>query len=74
MAKSCFDININYKEFTPLISFTADVNSSLNDLNESIENELVLYDIENWTCGAQEMFIRLENEFGEEKALFRKTN
>lgn len=42
--------------------------------SDSIENELVLYDIENWTCGAQEMFIRLENEFGEEKACFRKTN
>ena len=39
-----------------------------------IENELILYDIENWTCGFQEMFIRLENEFGEEKACFRKTN
>jgi hypothetical protein len=42
--------------------------------NDNIENELILYDIENWTCGSQEMFIRLENEFGEEKACFRKTN
>jgi hypothetical protein len=41
---------------------------------ENIENELILYDIENWTCGSQEIFIRLENEFGEEKASFRKTN
>lgn len=41
---------------------------------EHIENELILYDIENWTCGSQEMFIRIENEFGEEKACFRKTN
>ena len=42
--------------------------------SDNIENELILYDIENWTCGSQEMFIRLENEFGEEKCLFRKTN
>ena len=41
---------------------------------DSIENELIIYDIENWICGAQEIFIRLENEFGEEKASFRKTN
>ena len=41
---------------------------------DHIENELILYDIENWTCGSQEMFIRIENEFGEEKACFRKTN
>lgn len=41
---------------------------------DSIENELIIYDIENWTCGSQEMFIRLENEFGEEKAYFRKTS
>jgi hypothetical protein len=65
----------NTKEtLSPLISFSTDINTSLNDINECIENELILYDIENWTCGAQEMFIRLENEFGEEKALFRKTN
>jgi len=42
--------------------------------SDNIENELILYDIENWTCGSQEMFIRLENEFGKEKSLFRKTN
>ena len=50
--------------------------SSTNDLNytDSIENELIIYDVENWICGAQEIFIRLENEFGEEKASFRKTN
>jgi hypothetical protein len=41
---------------------------------DHIENELVLYDIENWTCGSQEMFVRIENEYGEEKACFRKTN
>jgi hypothetical protein len=68
--------NSSNKDFfiSPLLSFSAEISSSLTDLNESVENELVLYDIENWTCGAQEMFIRLENEFGEEKALFRKTN
>lgn len=50
--------------------------SSTNDLNytDSIENELIIYDVENWICGAQEIFIRLENEFGEEKASFRKTS
>jgi hypothetical protein len=48
--------------------------SSTNDMNEHIENELIIYDIENWTCGSQEIFIRLENEFGEEKASFKKTN
>jgi hypothetical protein len=65
----------NIKEtLSPLLSFSTDMNTSLSDINECIENELILYDIENWTCGAQEMFIRLENEFGEEKALFRKTN
>jgi hypothetical protein len=48
--------------------------SSTNDMNDTIENELIIYDIENWTCGAQEIFIRLENEFGEEKASFKKTN
>lgn len=65
----------NTKEsLSPLLSFSTDINTSLSDINECIENELILYDIENWTCGAQEMFIRLENEFGEEKALFRKTN
>lgn len=49
---------------------------STSDMNytDSIENELIIYDIENWICGAQEIFIRLENEFGEEKASFRKTN
>lgn len=51
-------------------------NSPVNNLAsiEHIENELILYDIENWTCGSQEMFIRIENEFGEEKACYRKTN
>ena len=48
--------------------------SSTNDMNDTIENELIIYDIENWTCGSQEIFIRLENEFGEEKASFKKTN
>ena len=59
-------------------STSATFNSpSLSEMNaciESIENELVIYDIENWTCGSQEMFVRLENEFGEEKALYKKTN
>jgi hypothetical protein len=45
----------------------------LNDV-ESIDNELIVFDIENWTYGSQEIFIRLENEFGEEKASFKKTN
>lgn len=63
---------------------TTSANSTLSSTNgstnnemistDSIENELVIYDIENWTCGSQEMFIRIENEFGEEKACFRKTN
>lgn len=56
---------------------TLSANSTSNELVpsiEHIENELILYDIENWTCGSQEMFIRIENEFGEEKACFRKTN
>lgn len=48
--------------------------SDLLPYNDQIENELILYDIENWTCGQQDIFIRLENEFGEEKACFRKTN
>ncbi|CAF0708124.1 unnamed protein product [Brachionus calyciflorus] len=53
------------------------LNSSNNDIMQyadtSFENELIVYDIENWTCGSQEIFIRIENEFGEEKASFRKT-
>lgn len=48
--------------------------SDIMSFTDAIENELIIYDIENWTCGSQEMFIRLENEFGEEKACFRKTN
>ena len=53
------------------------INNINNDIMQyadtSFENELVVYDIENWTCGSQEIFIRIENEFGEEKASFRKT-
>ncbi len=61
----------NGKETATTINAAASETLDLSDLSV-VENELVLYDIENWTCGAQEMFIRLENEFGEEKALFRK--
>jgi hypothetical protein len=49
------------------------INGDMTTIDQ-IENELVLYDIENWTCGSQEMFVRIENEYGEEKACFRKTN
>lgn len=42
--------------------------------DETTENELFLNEIENWTCGSQEILIRLENDFGEEKACFRKTS
>ena len=55
-------------------STSSGIGGELLPYSDSIENELILYDIENWTCGSQEMFIRLENEFGEEKACFRKTN
>lgn len=48
-------------------------NDTMTYTDTSIENELIIYDIENWTCGSQEIFIRIENEFGEEKASFRKT-
>jgi hypothetical protein len=40
--------------------------------DQNIENELILKDIESWNYGSQEIFIRLENEFGEEKASFKK--
>ena len=66
---------------SPATASTTSANSTVSSTNgndiiltDSIENELVIYDIENWTCGSQEMFIRIENEFGEEKACFRKTN
>ncbi len=49
------------------------INGDLTTI-EHIENELILYEVENWTCGSQEMFVRIENEFGEEKACFKKTN
>lgn len=48
-------------------------NDIMQYADTSFENELIVYDIENWTCGSQEIFIRIENEFGEEKASFRKT-
>lgn len=37
-------------------------------------DDLVINDIDNWTHGSQDIFIRLENEYGEEKASFRKTS
>jgi len=36
-------------------------------------DDVVIKDIDNWVCGSQDMIIRLENEFGEEKACYRKT-
>lgn len=75
---------INGNGHSPATASTTSANSTTSSstnsgssemiLTDSIENELVIYDIENWTCGSQEMFIRIENEFGEEKACFRKTN
>jgi intermediate filament protein if len=38
------------------------------------DEDLVVYEIDNWTHGSQDMIIRLENEYGEEKACFRKTS
>jgi hypothetical protein len=69
----------NYNSQSPATVSSTSANSTSSSatdmiLSDSIENELVIYDIENWTCGSQEMFIRIENEFGEEKACFRKTN
>lgn len=37
-------------------------------------NDIVIYDIDNWVAGSQDMYIRLENEYGEEKASYRKTS
>lgn len=67
--------NITNGSCSGLVTSSNSTNST-NDLifSENIENELIIYDIENWICGSQEIFIRLENEFGEEKASFKKTN
>lgn len=64
----------NYNRHNYTNGSSSPPNGELVPTIEHIENELILYDIENWTCGSQEMFIRIENEFGEEKACFRKTN
>ncbi len=42
-------------------------------INSQVE-DLVFKDVESWTHGSQDMFIRIENEHGEEKACYRKTS
>lgn len=37
-------------------------------------DDLVINDIDNWTHGSQDLIIRLENEYNEEKACFKKTS
>jgi hypothetical protein len=37
------------------------------------EDDLIASDVDNWTCGSKDTFIRLENEYGEEKAVFKKS-
>ncbi len=73
LGKDVYNANNNSNYSTGTLTALANSSNELMPIGD-IENELILYDIENWTCGFQEMFIRLENEFGEEKACFRKTN
>ncbi len=62
--------SLNQKDVSQSVTNPTTNEESSGDPN--IENELILKDIESWNYGSQEILIRLENEFGEEKASFKK--